>query len=834
MRLCKNLRLRARLLIAFAAVALVACVVGVIAWWNLTRLRSDLKEITSNKLPAVESLATIRQSAQDLFTARRTMQNPFLYLDTLRATLELKTKARKTGEAEIKAFANLPMTSAATAHWKEFLAAWDKLMEANDEYFRMCSDYPKILESCISEKVANPGNYLSLLSHAVELSCKAEVSVAKQAHSWKNLLLRGSNPADWTKYNNEFTACNQQVRAIMGDLKTAVAQVGFAGQSVADATGISDECMKKCQEAIHGLKNRDTQSLLSIDKDLKGLNVSAMAAIKAIAKPLEDQFEHFTKDASAISAYGLQICTPRQQDANAILDGLIACISNEAAAATAQADINFRQAMCWLVGVAIGGFALAVLVGATIAVSISRSLAKGVVFAERMAAGDLTQTLEITSTDEFGQLGAALNAMGAKLRQMFAKIVKNTQALAGSANELSSTATQLASGAEETTHQSNTVATAAEEMSANMNGVAAATEQMSANVHVVASSIEELTASITEVARSSEQAANVASSAAGLASEGNARVCELGASASEIGKVIEVIQDIAEQTSLLALNATIEAARAGDAGKGFAVVATEVKELAKQTATATEDIRHRIEGIQTSTGLAVRSIGEITDAIKKVNEVSRTIASAVEEQSITTREIAKNVAETSTAAQTVTRGVAESATVTREIAKSIAQVDTAARRTVQGATIAQTAGGKVAQVVDELSSVVGQFKVSSKRFDADPIKIAHALWSTKLTDMLAGRIQLDPSDVAKHTECKFGKWYHGAESKAFAGLGVFRAIGEEHAKFHELARRIAELYKSGRQQEAAQKLGEARALSQNLFRLLDDFEQKANGVVTAA
>ena len=100
---------------------------------------------------------------------------------------------------------------------------------------------------------------------------------------------------------------------------------------------------------------------------------------------------------------------------------------------------------------------------------------------------------------------------------------------------------------------------------------------------------------------------------------------------------------------------------AGDAGKGFAVVATEVKELAKQTAAATEDIRRRIEGIQSSSGQAVRSIGEITEVIKKVNDVSRTIASAVEEQSITTREIAKNVAETSTAAETVARGVAESA-----------------------------------------------------------------------------------------------------------------------------------------------------------------------------
>ena len=159
---------------------------------------------------------------------------------------------------------------------------------------------------------------------------------------------------------------------------------------------------------------------------------------------------------------------------------------------------------------------------------------------------------------------------------------------------------------------------------------------------------------------------------------------QLGAAADEIGKVIEVIQDIAEQTNLRALNATIEAARAGEAGKGFAVVATEVKELAKQTASATDDIRRRIEGIQNSTGESVRAIGEISEVIKNVNEVSRTIASAVEEQSITTREIAQNVAQTTTAAEAVSRGVAESASACQEVTRNISQVDQANRTCLAG------------------------------------------------------------------------------------------------------------------------------------------------------
>ena len=137
-----------------------------------------------------------------------------------------------------------------------------------------------------------------------------------------------------------------------------------------------------------------------------------------------------------------------------------------------------------------------------------------------------------------------------------------------------------------------------------------------------------------------------------------------GDSSSEIGNVIKTITSIAEQTNLLALNATIEAARAGEAGKGFAVVANEVKELAKETAKATDDIREKIQGIQTDTTEAVEAIAEITMTINEINDIQTTIASAVEEQSVTTAEIGRTMTEAARGsaeiAQNIT-GVAEAA-----------------------------------------------------------------------------------------------------------------------------------------------------------------------------
>jgi len=109
--------------------------------------------------------------------------------------------------------------------------------------------------------------------------------------------------------------------------------------------------------------------------------------------------------------------------------------------------------------------------------------------------------------------------------------------------------------------------------------------------------------------------------------------------------MIAVITSIAEQTNLLALNATIEAARAGEAGKGFAVVANEVKELAMETATATEQISARISAIQNETSETTIAIGSIAAVIARINDMQSTIGAAVEEQTATTQEIARNVAE---------------------------------------------------------------------------------------------------------------------------------------------------------------------------------------------
>ncbi len=328
--------------------------------------------------------------------------------------------------------------------------------------------------------------------------------------------------------------------------------------------------------------------------------------------------------------------------------------------------------------------------------------------------GDLTKRLDESRRDELGDLARWFNAFATRIHDVVSIISTNAQLLSRSSEDLSRNAEQLSDGVTSSKTQSASVSAAAEQMSLNMREVADSTDGMSQTIRAVAASVEEMNQTIREIARSAEKSATVAGEAANLVEISNDKISNLGQAADEIGKVIEVIQDIAEQTNLLALNATIEAARAGEAGKGFAVVATEVKELAKQTAAATDDIRTRIEAIQASTGDAVNSIREISEVITNVNEVSRTIASAVEEQSITTRQISDNVGTTALAAESVARGVAETALASREITENIARVDGVLMQTAEGANESRTAGGKLSHLASEMNGLIGRFRIASR------------------------------------------------------------------------------------------------------------------------
>jgi methyl-accepting chemotaxis protein len=311
---------------------------------------------------------------------------------------------------------------------------------------------------------------------------------------------------------------------------------------------------------------------------------------------------------------------------------------------------------------------------------------------EAQESNDLTMRVELQRKDELGEMAGWFNRFIDKLEGIVRSIGQDARLLGSSAIELTSVSQQMSSSSGQTASQASVVS--------------AASEQVSKNVQTVAAGAEEMSASIKEIAQSATQAARVAKEAVDVAEKTNHTISKLGTSSAEIGNVIKVITSIAEQTNLLALNATIEAARAGEAGKGFAVVANEVKELAKQTGQATEDISHKINAIQHDTQESVATIGQITHVITQVNDIANAIASAVEEQSVTTNEMSRNVG--------------EAAKGSNEIVNNITGVAQSAQSTANGAMETQEAAQELARLATELQSLVGQFKYNDIGSDAQP------------------------------------------------------------------------------------------------------------------
>ncbi|HET9626472.1 MAG TPA: methyl-accepting chemotaxis protein [Kofleriaceae bacterium] len=411
----------------------------------------------------------------------------------------------------------------------------------------------------------------------------------------------------------------------------------------------------------------------------------------------------------------------------------LSAVSDHVDAMTVDLASELASAKLWI-GV---GIAACALVGLAVAFVVTRALTGPVsqieAAARAMAHGELDHQVTYRADDEIGTLAesfrqssAALTAVVAELQMVthasqdgrlgvrgdaskfdgaYAELVRGTNALLDTLVEplqfIARNADALAASSEQLTGVSQQLGGNAAETSAQSQVVSAAADEVSRSIQSVATSTEQMAASIKEIAKSASESAHVASQAVKMAETTNASVGKLGASAIDIGKVIKVITSIAQQTNLLALNATIEAARAGEAGKGFAVVANEVKELAKETAKATDDIGRSIESIQSDTQDAVNAIGHISTIIAQINDISSTIASAVEEQSATTNEMGRNVA--------------ESALGSGEIAKNITTVATVAQNTATGASQTMTAANDLARMASELKQLIAKFSFDSGR-----------------------------------------------------------------------------------------------------------------------
>lgn len=187
------------------------------------------------------------------------------------------------------------------------------------------------------------------------------------------------------------------------------------------------------------------------------------------------------------------------------------------------------------------------------------------------------------------------------------------------------------------------MASSADQSAMQTGEVSSALIEASAGVTAAAAASDEFAMSISEISQQAATSAELARAAASSASDADATISALSVAAEHVGLIVGLISTVAQRTNLLALNASIEAARGGEAGRGFAVVAAEVKDLAAQTAKATEDVALQIRAIQESTGASVSVLRSIGNQIEQLEQTSISIATAVDQQSISGQELARSI-----------------------------------------------------------------------------------------------------------------------------------------------------------------------------------------------
>jgi methyl-accepting chemotaxis protein len=421
----------------------------------------------------------------------------------------------------------------------------------------------------------------------------------------------------------------------------------------------------------------------------------AKLTLPADARKAFDQFS--TAVASYLSALTKLQANPPAAQVPGLLQSMSqdeATIASSLAAATTAAaghavqtasDAHNAYATGRTLTVAIIG--LSVLVALALALVVARGVTAPVQRIREVLAqvrgGDLRVRAGQVGGGELGEVAAALDETLEEIGVVLTLVGESSAQLAEASSQLTTIAENIAQYSVTAADQSERVVASAGEVASSVDTVATGSSQMDA--------------AIREIAHNATEAARVAGSAVQVAESTTRTVGKLGDSSQEIATVIKLINGIAEQTNLLALNATIEAARAGEAGKGFAVVASEVKELAQETARATEDISKRVEAIQADTAGAVEAIGHISVVIGEINDFQATIAAAVEEQTATSNEMNRNVA--------------EAASGTREISAAISGLATGTQETNARVADAQHAASELSRMSGELREAVARFSV---------------------------------------------------------------------------------------------------------------------------
>ncbi len=414
------------------------------------------------------------------------------------------------------------------------------------------------------------------------------------------------------------------------------------------------------------------------------------------------------------------------------------------AASFADVRGNNIRSKVGIVTILVVSLTLLILVSVVVIRSITVPIARAVETANRLAAGDLTGDIEVTSNDELGMLLRAMQGMLTSLRSMIGELRSAAVRVSSSAGEISSASLQIAKGAQSQSAASDETSSTMVEMASQIENVARSTQTLASTVDETSSAIHQLGTSIERVAKNADEllasaeqtsrtvvamATSIAGvaekvesvdamshEAAGVAGAGSQQITAvmtgIDNNARDVGRIVAVIADIADQTNLLALNAAIEAARAGDAGRGFAVIADEIRRLANRSVKSTREIGDFVSRVKKDTEHAVslsRSVlQQITDSVARTTTLIGEVRQSTNEQRAGASEVLTTAENMRTVTGIVALAAREQARGASEMMKAVEAMNQMTQQVAHTTSEQKRGGDLIVRTIEQIAAVAQQ------------------------------------------------------------------------------------------------------------------------------